>query len=204
MSVPIPLAGASAALGVCVAAGGVAVFPTDTVYGLCCDPLEASAVARLYELKGRPPRKPAALLFTAVDVALAALPELGPRARAALALLLPGPLTLLVPNRARRFPLAGGELLGVRVIAIGLELPRGVLQSSANLAGGPDARRLAEVPSAIREAADLVIDAGALHGVASTVIDLGDYESSGRWRILRAGALSEAAISESFAKLAGA
>ena len=60
-------------------AGGVAVFPADTVYGLACDPENADAVARLYALKGRPPDKPAAVMF--FDLAIAALPELG-RARA--------------------------------------------------------------------------------------------------------------------------
>ena len=47
-----------AALGSCVAAGGVAVFPAETAHGLACDPENADAVARLYELKGRPPEKP--------------------------------------------------------------------------------------------------------------------------------------------------
>ena len=81
MSAPLPLLGASEPLAACLAAGGVAVIPTDTVYGLCCDPLDATAVDRLYELKGRPPRKPAALLFTALALALESLPELGPRTR---------------------------------------------------------------------------------------------------------------------------
>ncbi len=66
----------------CIAAGGVAVFPADTVYGLACDPDSAAAVQRLYELKGRAPDKPAAVMFFALDTALAALPELGPRTRA--------------------------------------------------------------------------------------------------------------------------
>ena len=56
---------AARALGACVAAGGVAVFPADTVYGLACDPENADAVARLYALKGRPPDKPAAVMFFA-------------------------------------------------------------------------------------------------------------------------------------------
>ena len=51
------------ALGACVAAGGVAIFPADTVYGLACDPENADAVAKLYALKGRPPDKPAAVMF---------------------------------------------------------------------------------------------------------------------------------------------
>ena len=131
----------------CVAAGGVALFGADTVYGLCCDPPNAAAVDRLFALKGRPRTKPAALAFFTLDPALAALPELGERTRAAFHALLPGPLTLLVPNPARRFPLAGGELLGVRVIDVGLELDAPVLQSSANLTGGPDPRTLARVPA---------------------------------------------------------
>ena len=55
--------GQARALGACVAAGGVAVFPADTVYGLACDPENADAVAKLYALKGRPPEKPAAVMF---------------------------------------------------------------------------------------------------------------------------------------------
>ena len=65
-----------------VTGGGVVVFPADTVYGLACDPEDADAVARLYALKGRPPDKPAAVMFFDRDRALAALPELGPRTRA--------------------------------------------------------------------------------------------------------------------------
>lgn len=202
MSTVLPLSGASGPLAACLGGGGVAVFPSDTVYGLCCDPLDAAAVTRLYELKGRPPRKPAALLFTDLALLLATLPELGSRTRAAARLLLPGPVTLLLANPHRRFPLAGGELLGVRVIATGLELPSPALQSSANIAGGADARSLAEVPSSIREGADLIVDGGELPGVPSTVIDLGEFEATGRWRLLREGALGEAAIAAAFANLA--
>jgi len=194
-------AGSSEALAATVAAGGVAVFPTDTVYGLCCDPHSEHAVQRLYELKGRPAHKPAAILFTALDLALAALPELGERTRGALLALLPGPLTVLLANPRARFPLAGGELLGVRVIDIGLALPGPVLQSSANRAGASDARRLEEVPQPIRDGADLLVDGGELPGVASTVLDLSAFETHGAWRVVREGARSEAAIAATFGKL---
>ena len=90
----------------CIAVGGVAVFPADTVYGLACEPNAREAVARLYRLKGRRPERPAAVMFFALELARAALPELGPRTRAALGALLPGAVTLLLPNPARRFPLA--------------------------------------------------------------------------------------------------
>ena len=69
-----------------------------------------------------------------------------------------------------------------------------VLQTSANLAGGPDARQLEEVPEAIRRGADLVLDGGVLPGTPSTVIDLRRYEPGGDVRILRAGAVPEAVV----------
>jgi L-threonylcarbamoyladenylate synthase len=183
-----------------LAAGGVVVFPADTVYGLGCHPTCEPAVRRLYELKGRPPTRPAAVMFFALRAALAALPELEPAEAKALAAFLPGPLTLLLPNRARRYPLAcvgadpdAANTIGLRVPALparlaalsALEIP--LLQSSANLSGAPDARTLADVPESIRAGADLVLDGGTLPGVASTVLDLRRYASAGEWRIVREG-----------------
>jgi len=191
----------AAHLSECLSHGGVAVFPTDTVYGLGCDPGDKRAVQRLYELKGRPADRPAAVMFFDRERALTALTELGERERAAVRALLPGPVTLLLPNRSRRFPLAcapagsGRERLGLRVPALagGLAalaaLAGPVLQSSANLSGQPDVRRLADVPDTLLGGADLVLDGGELPGVASTVLDLLAYERSGRWRVVREGAL---------------
>jgi L-threonylcarbamoyladenylate synthase len=186
----------------CISVGGVAVFPSDTVYGLACEPDSKEAVQRLYLLKRRPPDKPAAVMFFALDLALAALPELGPRTRGALDALLPGAVTLLLPNPARRFPLACGvggegvETLGLRVpawppalAALG-DVSWPVLQTSANVAGGPDARRLQDVPEAIRARADLVLDGGELPGTPSTVVDLRGFERDGRWSVVREGALA--------------
>ncbi|MDQ3723322.1 MAG: Sua5/YciO/YrdC/YwlC family protein, partial [Actinomycetota bacterium] len=72
----------------CIAAGGVALFPADTVYGLACDPTSRTAIARLYALKGRPADKPAAVMFFSLERALTALPALGQRTRGALRALL--------------------------------------------------------------------------------------------------------------------
>jgi L-threonylcarbamoyladenylate synthase len=185
----------------CIEAGGVAVFPSDTVYGLACAPDSEDAVRRLYELKGRPADKPAAVMFFALEPALAALPELGPRTRRLLADLLPGGLTVLLPNPRRRFPLACGpdpHTLGLRVPALdrfsGVRAP--VLQSSANPSGESEARRLEDVPPAIREGADLVLDGGELPGTPSTVVDLGGFEDAGVWRVVRAGAVPEERIAQ--------
>ena len=183
----------------CLTGGGVAVFPADTVYGLACDPGDAAAVARLYALKGRPPTQPSAVMFFDAGQALDALPELGARTRALLERLLPGGVTLLLPNPGARFPLACGadpHTLGLRVpaasVLAGVRIP--VLQSSANLRGGPDARRVADVPEAIRERADLVVDAGELPGTPSTVIDLRGFEGTGAWEVLRPGAVERGVV----------
>jgi L-threonylcarbamoyladenylate synthase len=174
--------------------GGVALFPADTVYGLAVDPDSREAVDRLYRLKGRPPERPAAVMFFRLDLAFAALPELGDRTRAALERLLPGPLTAVLPNPAQRFPLACGpepERLGLRVPEVpllrGVRSP--VLQSSANPSGGADARRLEDVDEHIRRGVDLVLDGGELPGVPSTVVDLSAFEDGGELAILREGAV---------------
>ena len=180
----------------CISGGGVALFPSDTVYGLACDPLDADAVDRLYRLKDRPPAKAAAVMFFDLQSALDAVPEVGERSRRAIQALMPGGVTFLLPNPARRFPLAcAGDptTLGLRVIDVP-EL-RGasvaVMQSSANLAGGFDARQVSDVPEVIRAGVDLIIDGGELPGLASTVVDLRDYDDRGLWRIVRPGAVPE-------------
>jgi L-threonylcarbamoyladenylate synthase len=193
----------------CMGVGGVAVFPADTVYGLCCDPDTREAVERLYLLKRRRADRPAAVMFFALDLALAALPEQGPRTLGALAALLPGAVTVLLANPAGRFPLACGPdpgTLGLRVpdLAGPLEALAGVrwpvLQSSANLSGGPEARTLQEVDRSLRRAADLVLDAGPLPGTPSTVVDLRAYEADGSWSVLREGAVATADVAAALSR----
>jgi len=204
-----------------MARDGVALLPTDTVYGLACDPESPRAVERLYEIKGRPPQQPSAVMYFSLEAALAALPELAEGERAALRALLPGALTVLLPNPRSRFPLAcapetamqgagGGAApvgsagerpaLGLRVpelspsIAALAAMRRPVMQSSANLSGGPEARLFEEVPASVREAVDLGLDGGELPGLASTILDLRDYARGGTWRVLREGPLGAGEI----------
>jgi L-threonylcarbamoyladenylate synthase len=182
----------------CIAVGGVALFPADTVYGLATEPDSAEGVRRLYALKGRPADRPAAVMFFRLELALAALPELPAATRDALERLLPGGVTLLVPNPGRRFPLAcvdTPEVLGLRVPRLEGELAPlaavtwPVLQSSANVSGGAEARRLDEVDAAVRAGVDLVLDGGELPGTPSTVVDLTTYHQDGSFEVLREGAV---------------
>jgi L-threonylcarbamoyladenylate synthase len=186
----------------CIAVGGVALFPADTVYGLATEPDSAEGVERLYALKGRRPDKPAAIMFFRLELALAALPELAGSTRDAVERLLPGGLTLLLPNPARRYPLAcadSPEVLGLRVPALAGALTPltavswPVLQSSANLSGGPDPREVADVEATIRAGVDLVLDGGELPGTPSTVVDLTAFEQ-GEFEILREGAVPSSRV----------
>ena len=189
----------------CIAVGGVAVFPADTVYGLATEPDSKEGVHRLYVLKGRPPARPAAVMFFSLELALAALPELPAGTRAAVERLLPGGLTVLLPNPARRYPLACGpspEVLGLRVPLLEGEaaplaaLKWPILQSSANRSGEPDARRVDEIDPRIRAGVDLIVDAGELPGTPSTVVDLTSFEATGEFAVLREGAVPRARVEE--------
>lgn len=187
----------------CMTVGGVAVFPSDTVYGLACDVGDERAVEHLYRLKGRQPDKPAAVMFFALDLALGALGAQGERTITALEALLPGAVTVLLNNHDGRYPLACGpapDTIGLRVPALGpnaealSQVRWPILQSSANLAGGADACCVSDIPEPIADGCDLILDAGRLPGTPSTVLDLRNYEDDGSWRILRDGAISKEVI----------
>lgn len=188
-------AAARSALERAIAASGVAVFPSDGVYGLACDPLDATAIARIHALKGRDDGKPSAVMYFSPLAFRELVSGLGPRTAAAASALLPGPVTLIVANPAHRYPLAcreDRERLGVRLIAgplAGAMCP--IFQTSANVSGEPAPRELAGVPESIRDGADLMIDGGELPGLPSTVVDITTIEEDGDWEVLRPGAISE-------------
>jgi L-threonylcarbamoyladenylate synthase len=183
------------ALERCIASGGVSVFPSDGLYGLACDPLDEAAIERIHRIKGRDDGKPSAVLYFSSLAMRELLDGLGPRTAEVAGALLPGPVTLIVPNPERRYPLAcrdEPEKLGVRVIGGPLQgamCP--VFQTSANLSGEPAPSVFDEIPSTtIVDAADLAIDGGALTGLPSTVVDLTEIEEGGEWRVLREGGMS--------------
>lgn len=178
-----------------ISEGRVAVFPADGLYGLACDPLNADAIARIHRLKGRDDGKSSAVMYLAPLAMRELLATLGPRTRDAAGALLPGPVTLVVANPERRYPLAcreDPERLGVRLIGgplAGAMCP--LFQTSANRSGEPAPASFAEVPVEIVADADLAIDGGSLTGLPSTVVDLTAYDTTGEWTILREGGLPE-------------
>jgi L-threonylcarbamoyladenylate synthase len=182
------------ALERCIATGGVAVFPADGLYGLACDPLDGAAIERIHAIKGRDEGKSSAVMYLSPLAMRELVESLGERTRRAAGELLPGPVTLVVANPERRYPLAcreDPERLGVRLIEgplAGAMCP--LFQTSANVSGEPAPSSFADVPAAVAAAADLAIDGGALTGKPSTVVDLTRFDAGGEWSVLRGGGLS--------------
>jgi L-threonylcarbamoyladenylate synthase len=175
--------------------GGLAIVPTDTVYGLAAAASRPDAVRSLYEAKGRDVAQPTALVAAGIGLLLECVPELGASAYRAVRRLLPGPYTLVVPNPAGHFAWLCGDrptAIGVRVPAVAgtaralLERAGPIAATSANMRGGPDPRSLAGVPAELLALAAATVDAGELLGVPSTVVDV----TGDRPRVLREGAVA--------------
>ncbi|MEO8437547.1 MAG: L-threonylcarbamoyladenylate synthase [Chloroflexota bacterium] len=174
--------------------GGIVALPTDTVYGIAVALETSGGIERLFRAKDRPPDRGIMLLLD--DAAQAAtIGVIGPAATALAAVLWPGGLTIVVPQRPD-VPLpavltGGAPTIGLRVpdhaapralaAAVG-PLPT----TSANVSGRPEARDAAEILEQLRDAVDLILDGGPAHGgPPSTVVDCtGDVPV-----ILRAGAI---------------
>ena len=163
-----------------IRAGKPVVLPTDTVYGLAATPYRPEPTLRLARLKGRDETQPTALVCGSVEFLFECVPELFGRSGEIVRALLPGPYTLVLTNPARRFRWLTGarpDTIGVRVPELsgpGAEVLRrvgAVAATSANLHGGEEARRLDDVPEAIRAACAAQVDGGELPGTPSTVLD---------------------------------
>ena len=174
-----------------LAAGELVVIPTDTVYGLACRPDSEVAVRALSALKRRSREQPIALIASNAETLVELIPELPAH------MLIRGAFTLVVPNPAQRLRWLAGrgaETIGVRIpdveaLAADVLARVGVVAAtSANLHGGPDPRRLEDIPEEILDGVTAVLDGGELPGVPSTVLDLTGPEPV----VLRQGAVPAA------------
>ena len=175
--------------------GGVVAIPTDTVYGLACDPFRADAVARVFAVKGRAAERALPLVASnAAQVAahLGTLPPLGARLAERF---WPGPLTLIVAAPASLVRDVTGDTgtVGVRVPAdevaraIAAACGRPITATSANLSGEPATGSPDEVERTLGDRVDLLIDTGPTRGgPPSTIVDVTSAEP----RLVRAGAIA--------------
>ena len=158
--------------------GGIIVYPTDTVYGLGCDPFNEAAVKRLFKAKGRGP-KPVPVLCSSPDKA-GELVLLSPRARSLASANWPGALTIVAPLRRPVPPMLtqGSGSLGVRVPSdsaclelIGL-CGGWLTGTSANISGRPAAKTAREATRELGRVVDLILDGGVREGKSSTVVEV--------------------------------
>jgi L-threonylcarbamoyladenylate synthase len=172
--------------------GGVVAFPTDTVYGLGCDPFDAAAVVRLIEVKERE-SKPIPVLCASEEDA-AKLVDLGPKGLELARKHWPGALTIVAQLKVELPQVLnqGSGWLGVRVPAdeVAISLARGcggyITGTSANLSGRPSCRSAGEVAASLGDRIDAIIDGGARGGTESTVVRV-DGESV---EVLRRGSVA--------------
>jgi L-threonylcarbamoyladenylate synthase len=165
-----------------IAAGDLVVYPTETVYGLGADALDADAVETVFDAKRRDRSEPVSLAVPSVETARA-VTRPTERELEFMRAFLPGPVTVVV-ERGPEVPdvlTAGGDRVGVRVpdheVALALlERTAPVTATSANVSGRGSTRRVADLDPEIREAVAVVVDGGETPGGGSTVVDVAASE----------------------------
>ncbi|MFH0793787.1 MAG: L-threonylcarbamoyladenylate synthase [bacterium] len=182
--------------------GKIVAVPTDTVYGLAVDATNKAAVERLYNLKGRDPRKPLALLIHNLSLIRDLLGPFPSSLEENLESLWPGALTVVFRRRGKALlHIPPIETLGLRVpdhnvtLALISVLGRPLATTSANFSGQHPHLEAERIEKEFGDAVSLVLDAGpSPGGVVSTVIDV----SSEPFRILREGFVTRDRLKEVF------
>ncbi|HZR83854.1 MAG TPA: L-threonylcarbamoyladenylate synthase [Candidatus Binatia bacterium] len=181
--------------------GELAVFPTETLYGIGCDALDGDALARLLAVKQRPQEKGIAVILADVAMLDAVAASVSEPARRLAERFWPGPLTLLFPARAGLpEPLVVAGKVAARVSsdpvarALARGLGRPIAAPSANPGGDPPARDVSQARAYFGDAVAAYVDAGDVVGPPSTLADPGPP-----LRILREGAIAGRAVAEALA-----
>ena len=181
--------------------GGIVVFPTETVYGIGANALNAEAVKKIYEIKKRPLSKPITLLVNSIDIIERVAKDITPFEYSIIKKFFPGPLTIILQKKdvVPDIVTSGGSTVGIRMPAneIALELINraGVplATPSANISDKPSKTNIKDVMSDFPEGVDCFIDGGKSKiGVASTIVQVID----GVPHILRQGTITEEQINK--------
>lgn len=160
-------------------AGGVALLPTDTVYGLAASPAHDAAIDRIYRLKNRPRDRNLPIMVAAsFDLGSIGVQVSELAARLLASPMVPGALTLALGIDPARAPhwLAGRKEIAIRIpnsafmLAV-LEQTGPLMVTSANAHGQPTAHRVADIVQGLHGAPDVVVDGGRLADVPSTLIN---------------------------------
>jgi protein-tyrosine phosphatase len=191
-----------------VAEGKLVVFPTETVYGVAARALDAEAVDRLFQVKGRKPNQPFTLAIKSAEEVRDYAPDLSPLAERLARRCWPGPVTLVIDNShpeslVKQLPpgvqqavsprgTVGLRVPGHQIILDVLRMVAGpIALTSANRSGEPDAVTAAEAIEALGDSVELVLDDGqSRFGQPSSVIQV----KGNQYQILREGVVPEKTI----------
>jgi L-threonylcarbamoyladenylate synthase len=188
---------AIASCALVVNSGGVVVYPTDTIYGIGCDPYNDLAVKRIFTIKGRSEKKPLPVLTYSIQDA-ERIVSLGKTGRMLAERYWPGALTIVAPIIDRRISpqaMAGSPSLAVRIpankcVLLLLSHCRYLIGTSANLSGHRALKSAQEVVNSGLEGYDALLDGGTVEkGVESTIVSVEDKP-----KILREGAIKSREI----------
>ena len=180
--------------------GGVIIFPTDTVYGIGCDPYNKKSVDRIYQIKGRPKSKPFPVLAYSIEVA-AEIVEFDKDSEKIAGKFWPGPLTLIlkVKDEKLKTSLHLEEKIAIRVpnnqcLLNLLKNSKLLIGTSANISGENSFTNSQECYQKIPDF-DIFLDDGDIkNGIESTILEMHE----GNPIIHRIGALKKEEIMESF------
>lgn len=184
-----------------IKAGGIVIFPTETVYGIGVNGLNETAIKKLYEVKKRPINKPISLLVNSIELIEEVAKDITEIEYDLIKKFLPGPLTIVLKKKENvpKIVTAGFDTVGIRMpeneIALKLIEYAGVpiATPSANISGKPSGTNLKEIMKDFKDNVDYFIDGGESKiGVASTIVQIID----GNPHILRKGKISEEQIME--------
>ena len=179
--------------------GGLAVFPTETVYGIGADAYNEKAIRSLYEKKQRTLDKPLLMHISSLEMA-EEIAYLNDTARELIKRFTPGPLTLVVKAKPilPSIALAGGDTVGLRFpsndifVEISKAFGKPIAATSANISGEKSTARAEELKS-ITDVADVIIDGGECElGLESTIVSLVGEKA----KILRLGSFPKERIAE--------
>ncbi len=184
-----------------IQAGGVIVYPTETIYGIGANAWDGTAIAKVRALKRRTDQKPILVIVGSRDQLSTVVEGITPVAEKCIEAFWPGPLTLVF-KASHRIP----DLLSRGTGTIGVRIPSSpvclrllelagcpLTSTSANLSGMPTIQHVNEIRTMIPLGIDLVLDGGVLPpSEPSTVIDV----SGDKPRLIRPGAVSEARLRE--------
>ncbi len=180
--------------------GGIAVIPTDTVYGIVCDALDEEAVDKIYQLKKRSYSKPMIVLMSDMDMVKKYTKSLSKLEKKLFDTFAPGPLTVLV-KKADSIPgVVNSNLpdLGVRIpddkdlqLLIS-KLGHPIVATSANVSSSETITRINMLEDSIKDNVDYIYNGGSIYRGASTIV----REKDNMVEILRNGDLTENIIEE--------